>query len=122
MPAGKLLQGSDGHLNANPLQEEAPVSLPNLCSNIQPFYCPHEVLRRQVWLKATPKPGFNLNVWRTDICGSTICFYDYGNPSSPHGWMVDHLIPLSLGGTDDLSNLQPLHCENKRRKGESFLW
>lgn len=40
------------------------------------------------------------------------------NTDSPHGWEIDHINP---GGGDGLSNLQPLHYETNRRKGDGPL-
>ncbi|KUG25132.1 hypothetical protein ASZ90_005048 [hydrocarbon metagenome] len=39
-----------------------------------------------------------------------------------YGWEIDHIIPLSLGGTDDIANLQPLHWENNRKKSDNLEW
>ena len=36
------------------------------------------------------------------------------------GWEIDHVKPVSQGGTDDLSNLQPLYWENNRHKGDAY--
>ena len=55
---------------------------------------------------------------RVDAWGWTIARQDYGNIRSRYGWEVDHIIPVSQGGDDDLSNLQPLQWENNRRKDE----
>jgi len=33
---------------------------------------------------------------------------------------IDHIKPVSLGGTDDLRNLQPLHWRNNRYKGDNY--
>ena len=55
---------------------------------------------------------------RVDAWGWTIVRQDFGNTRSRYGWEIDHIIPLALGGNDDLSNLQPLQWENNRRKDE----
>jgi len=55
---------------------------------------------------------------RVDAWGWTIVRSDYGNIRSRYGWEIDHIIPISQGGGDELTNLQPLQWENNRRKDE----
>ena len=49
-------------------------------------------------------------------------FDEHGNPDSCFGWEIDHIIPRSQGGSDDLSNLQPLYWINNREKCEEYPW
>jgi hypothetical protein len=74
-----------------------------------------------VWNQATIVLGINPNVLRKDICGAWIERSQYGETvNEGKGWEIDHIIPLSRDGTDDLSNLQALQWQNNRRKGDTF--
>ena len=71
-----------------------------------------------VWQKGTYSfvlpQGF-----RKDYCGAKIQRSKYGILDQ-YGWEIDHIKPVEQGGTDDLSNLRPLHWENNRAKGDSY--
>ena len=69
-----------------------------------------------VWQKA--RAMGTSAILRLDAWGWTIVRQDYGNLRSRYGWEIDHIIPVSQGGDDELSNLQPLQWENNRRKDE----
>ncbi len=70
-----------------------------------------------VWRKAREMPGYR--TLRVDAWGWTIVRQDYGNTQSRYGWEIDHVLPVEMGGGDELSNLQALHWENNRRKEAS---
>jgi 5-methylcytosine-specific restriction endonuclease McrA len=74
-----------------------------------------------VWNKARLMLGANPNAKRMDVCGAVIDRPKYGNTQETGtGWEIDHITPVSRGGTDDLSNLQPLQWQNNRRKGDDY--
>ena len=68
-----------------------------------------------VWQKATPIAGLNPDMWRLDINGRLICRNEYGK-TTPHGWEIDHSLPKSREGSDDISNLFPMRWRENREK------
>lgn len=72
---------------------------------------------KKVWAIARPVvgcPGF-----AQDVCGAVMKLEEYGQ-TSEFGWEIDHKKPITSGGTDDLGNLQPMHWENNRFKGDNY--
>src|SRR5512147_2673298 len=63
--------------------------------------------------------GLGNSRYKKDPCGATISRDEYGKHSE-YGWEIDHIIPISLGGGDNLKNLQALHWENNRAKGDDY--
>ncbi len=77
---------------------------------------------KAVWNKGAIVHGNDPNIWRKDKCGKFMNYSQHGNRKSDYGWEIDHINPVSNGGGDELSNLQPLHWENNANKGDILNW
>ena len=43
----------------------------------------------------------------------------YGK-KNPYGWVVDHILPLTLGGDNNEVNLRALHYQNNLSKADNY--
>ena len=77
---------------------------------------------QRIWEKGRTVEGEDPRFVRQDICGAIIHRNNYGSDTVPKSfsWEIDHIKPVSLGGTDDFQNLQPLQWENNRHKGNNY--
>lgn len=73
----------------------------------------------EVWDKAQTIEGCNPDIWRQDFAGAWIRRDAYGSHSQ-YGWEVDHLRPVSKGGTNNLENLTVLHWKNNQTKDADY--
>lgn len=112
------------------VQSTDAMRLPNTKCDGSPF---SEETIRLVWEKAqkfllkkepdsVPLVLDESHPYRIDICGSMISFEHYGDTNSQFGWEIDHIIPVSEGGTDQIDNLQPLQWKTNRQKGDKLDW
>jgi len=81
------------------------------------FAAADEQLKLTVWSKGTVAQGYNGNFYRRDAFGSWMQYSAHGETLSNFGWEIGYINPIEKGGTDDLSNLQPLQWQNNRRNG-----
>ncbi|NQV29349.1 MAG: HNH endonuclease [Candidatus Marinimicrobia bacterium] len=90
---------------------------------LYPFQGVEESEKRSVWNKGRVIAGYDSSIWRFDIYGRVMRYSQHGNTGSHHGWEIDHIKPSSRGGSNDISNLQPLQWENNRQKADNWpVW
>jgi hypothetical protein len=76
--------------------------------------------RLAAWNRARAVSNNDPSVFRKDIFGNWIRWDDYGDRQAKYGWEVDHIVPLSKGGSDSLDNVQALHWQANLAKSDHF--
>ena len=79
----------------------------------------NETLIESVWKKANQIDGYDDTKWRKDFAGAWIQRNQLGIRSE-YGWEIDHIKPKSMGGSDDESNLIPMHWRNNVCKANNY--
>ena len=75
--------------------------------------------KERIWEKGKIIKDKNPNLYREDPYGHTIYKPSYGKTSNM-GWEIDHMKPVSKGGTDHINNLQPTFWRKNREKGNKY--
>ncbi|MBN2183437.1 MAG: HNH endonuclease [Sedimentisphaerales bacterium] len=81
----------------------------------------NETVIGAVWEKAAEIKGKDPTDFRRDILSNEICRNSYGKHSIM-GWEIDHIKPVSKGGTDAIDNLQALQSAANSIKGDNYPW
>ena len=74
----------------------------------------------KVWHKAATVRGKDPDLYRRDPYNNVMYKYSYGKASNM-GWEIDHIRPVSRGGSDAINNLQALNTRVNRSKGASLI-
>lgn len=69
-----------------------------------------------VWKKGRIMQGKNPSKIRKDHYGNEIHYSEHGK-TTEYGWDIDHIIPKAKCGSNDISNLEPVHYNKNRSMG-----
>ena len=69
------------------------------------------------WYRASERPKLRRRLWnrfarRCNLCGRALRLRDV---------TIDHIVPVAVGGTNHVANLQPAHLSCNMRKGTNLM-
>ena len=70
-----------------------------------------------VWAKGKTVIDYDPALVRKDYRGRRMLRNEHGDTDSIYGWEVDHIIRVSDGGSDHISNLRPTNWQTNRKRG-----
>ena len=76
-------------------------------------------LKDRVWKLAKPIRRKDPDVYRQDPYHNQMYKKSYGL-NSKQGWEIDHIKPVSRGGSDHIRNLQAMNTAKNRELGDSL--
>jgi len=80
-----------------------------------------EEIIQAVWEKALPTAEVDPRIARQDTCGAWIKRSRYEDRESAYGWSIDRIQDDPTVPLDHISNLRPLHWQNKESKKDGVL-
>lgn len=79
-----------------------------------------ENLIESVWNKGISIEGYDSNLIRQDACGAWILKEAYSKANNDFAWGVEHIMPVSMGGDDNIDNLRPMNTRNIQSKANDY--
>lgn len=76
-------------------------------------------IKEKIWKKTKKIKDCDPDEFRQDVYGNKIKYDQFGK-STKMGWKIDHIVPVSKGGSDDISNLQALISNISEEKTQSL--
>ena len=80
-----------------------------------------DTTKKMVWSKGIVIENYPTEEWRLDYTGMIMQYSKFG-AGSDYSWEIDHMKPVCVDGTDDITNLQPLNHQRNIQKGDELNW